>query len=252
MIPAERQHFIIDRLDEMGVLSIAALSEVLGVSQMTVRRDIEQLERAGRVMSVTGGVQLPERILSEPSHTIKGQMHRAEKVAIGRLAASMVKSNDVIYLDAGTTTLEIAKRLLNLPDITVVTNDFTICSTLAAAAHCQLCHTGGRVDRENQSCIGNRAADMVKQFNFDIAFISTSSWGMRGISTPSEDKIAVKTSAVECAVRSVLVTDSSKYGKLAAYHSLPLRAFTTIISDSGLAETVCQGIREQGIELLVA
>src|SRR3546814_2086348 len=100
-----------------------------------------------------------------------------------------------------------------------------VCSSdLASGSACQLHHTGGCLDRENQSSVGEGAALGIRRFNFDIAFISTSSWGMQGISTPAEDKIVVKRAAVEQATRSVLVTDSSKYGKVGTFSSVPLKA----------------------------
>ncbi len=252
MIPAERQHFILDKLAQQGVVTIAALSDQLGVSQMTVRRDIEKLERTGRVMSVTGGVQLPQRILSEPSYNVKTHLRYEQKVAIGKKAAELVPPQAVIYLDAGTTTLEIAKRLLGFPDLIVVTNDFVICETIASGSHCQLHHTGGYLDRENQSSVGEGAALGVGRFNFDIAFISSSSWGMQGISTPAEDKIAIKRVAVERATKSVLVTDSSKYGKVGAFSSLPLRAFHAIITDHDLSPSVRHAIIDLGVEVIIA
>ena len=88
MIPAERQKLILARLAERGVLSISELTELLDVSHMTVRRDIQQLEREGQVMSVAGGIRLPERISFEPSHAVKATVAHAEKAAIGRVAAS--------------------------------------------------------------------------------------------------------------------------------------------------------------------
>jgi DeoR/GlpR family transcriptional regulator of sugar metabolism len=252
MIPAERQHFIIEKLTSRGIVSIAALSEELGVSQMTVRRDIEKLERGGRVMSVTGGVQLPQRILSEPSHNVKAELRRDQKVAIGRRAAEMAPRKGVAYLDAGTTTLEVAKRLIAYPNLTIVTNDFVICDAVASGSRCQLYHTGGRLDRENQSSVGEGAALGISRFNFDIAFISTSSWDMQGISTPAEDKLVVKRAAVERATKSVLVTDSSKYGKIGTFASVHLEDLDVIVTDRDLPVTVRQAISERGVEVVIA
>ena len=130
MIPAERQSFIASRLVGRGVISIAELTDMLGVSHMTVRRDIQQLEREGQVMTVTGGICLPERISNEPSHVVKARLQHAEKAAIGRVAAGLIPADAVVYLDAGTTTLEIAKLLADRDDIKVVTNDFVVAAFL--------------------------------------------------------------------------------------------------------------------------
>ncbi|MFC3124944.1 DeoR family transcriptional regulator [Pseudoroseomonas globiformis] len=243
---------IVSRLTGRGVLSISELMELLRVSHMTVRRDIQHLERQGRVMSVAGGIRLPEKIFNEPSHLAKAAMLHAEKAAIGTLAAAMVEPGSVIYLDAGTTTLEIARLLAGREDIAVVTNDFVIAAFLSREAGCRLYHTGGQVERENQSCVGEPAAEAIRRFNFDMAFISTSSFGMRGVSTPSENKVAVKRAIAESAARSILVTDSSKYGRIGTFNAVPLEALSAIITDSGLPENVCTAIRQRGIALRIA
>lgn len=249
MIPAERQALIIQRLSERRVLSIAEIAEFLDVSQMTVRRDIRALEDQGRALSVAGGVQLPERILSEPSHLAKRAMAHNQKVAIGKFAAGLVKPGDVIYLDAGTTILEIARYLTAIPDITVVTNDFVIAAFLSQESLCRLFHTGGEVERENQSCVGMPAGIAIHYFNFDIAFISTSSFGSRGISTPHENKIPVKHAVVESSHRRILVTDSSKYGLVGTFNAIPLDRLNGVITDTALPQNAQDAITERGIEL---
>lgn len=249
MIPAERQALIIQRLSERRVLSIAEIAEFLDVSQMTVRRDIRALEDQGRALSVAGGVQLPERILSEPSHLAKRAMAHNQKVAIGKFAAGLIKPGDVIYLDAGTTILEIARHLTAIPDITVVTNDFVIAAFLSQESLCRLFHTGGEVERENQSCVGMPAGIAIHYFNFDIAFISTSSFGSRGISTPHENKIPVKHAVVESSHRRILVTDSSKYGLVGTFNAIPLDRLNGVITDTALPQNAQDAITERGIEL---
>lgn len=252
MIPAERQNLIVARLNGRGVLSINELTDLLGVSHMTVRRDIQQLEREGRVMSVAGGIRLPEHISFEPSHVSKAVTAHAQKVAIGRLALSLIPRDAVIYLDAGTTTLEIAQGLADRDDLSVVTNDFVIAAFLTREARCRLYHTGGQVERENQSCVGDPAAEAIRRFNFDLAFISTSSFGLRGVSTPSENKVAVKRAIAQSAARSILVTDSSKYGRIGTFNAVPLEALSAIVTDSGLPESVRAAIAERGIALHIA
>lgn len=249
MIPAERQALIVQHLSQRQVLSIAEIADMLGVSQMTVRRDIRALEDQGRALSVAGGVELPERISREPSHVAKRAMAHNQKVALGRFAASFVKPGHVVYLDAGTTMLELARQLANIPDIIIVTNDFVIASFLSEESSCRLYHTGGEVERENQSCVGTSAGLTIRQFNFDIGFISTSSFGTRGISTPQENKIPVKRAVVERSSRRILVTDSSKYGLVGTFNAIPLEALNMVITDDGLPQNARDAITERGIEL---
>jgi len=252
MIPAERQRFILASLAERRVLSIAELMELLGVSHMTVRRDIEQLEKAGRVMSVSGGVKLPEHLAFEPSHVFKSGVEHERKARIGRTAVALVPPNATVYIDAGTTALEVAHNLLDRSDLSVVTNDFVVAAFLVANSTCPLYHTGGQIERDNQSCVGNEAAEAIARFNFDIAFISASSWVIRGISSPSPLKRAVKVAAVNNARRSVLVTDSSKYGMVAAFNVLALDAFDTVVTDAGLSQSVVEEIERLGVKVIIA
>ena len=108
------------------------------------------------------------------------------------------------------------------------------------------------MERENQSCVGDPAAEAIRRFNFDLAFISTSSFGLRGVSTPSENKVAVKRAVAQSASRSILVTDSSKYGRIGTFNALPLEALSAIVTDSNLPEDVRDAIIHRGLALHIA
>lgn len=137
-------------------------------------------------------MQSSTRVAHEPSHQIKTELATPQKAAIGKLAASPVQPESCIYLDAGTTTLAIAVQLVTMNKLTVVTNDFVIADYLMDNSDCTIIHTGGAVCRENRSCVGEAAATLLRGLMIDQAFISASSWSVRGISTPAEDKVTVK------------------------------------------------------------
>ncbi|OMQ25759.1 DNA-binding transcriptional repressor YgbI [Serratia oryzae] len=252
MIPVERHQQILALVSERGVVSIAELTERLGVSHMTIRRDLQKLEEQGAVLTVSGGVQSAERVAMEPSHQDKEGMFSQQKAAIGQLAARQIPINSCIYLDAGTTTLALARQIGDRDDLTVVTNDFVIAAYLLEHSQCKLIHTGGTVCRENRSCVGAAAAQALSHLFIDLAFISASSWSMRGLSTPSEDKVMVKKAIVEASRRCILLSDTSKHGKVATYLALPISAFDAIITDSNLPEAVQAAIRQANITLLMA
>lgn len=252
MIPAQRQHFILTCLAEREVVSIADLVDRMGVSHMTVRRDIHALEQAGRVASVTGGVRLADRLSRELPHLQKVGLNPAEKRAIGQQAAQMVQDGMAVYLDAGTTTLEIARQIATRRDLTVVTNDFMICAHLSAASDCTLYHTGGLVERANQSCVGQAAGDALARFNLDLAFVSTSSWTQAGLSSPSDLKGPVKAAAAAQARRTVLATDATKLGVVAAMNILPMTAIDTIVTDARIDPDTVRDLRARGITVILA
>lgn len=252
MIPAQRQKIILDSLTQNKVLSITELTEFLGVSHMTIRRDIQKLEQEGRVLSVSGGIQLAEHITSEPSHVTKRSLYFDEKRAIAREAAKLVKPHMTVYLDAGTTSLVLAEYISGFSDLVVISNDLVVIEYLIQHSQCQLYHTGGFVLRKNHSCVGNHAGDFLLTVNVDIGFLSASSWTMRGISTPDEMKVSVKKSAALSAAKRVFICDSSKYGKIATFNALSLDKLDVIITDDKLPENVQATIRQNGIQLIIA
>lgn len=158
MIPIERHQRILALVEQRGAVSINELTEILGVSHMTIRRDVSKLEEQGLLVSVSGGVRAVSRLAAEPSHLVKSTLQSEEKQAIGALAASHIAKNSCIYLDAGTTTTALARAILDRNDLRVVTNDFEITQLLIDASQCGVIHTGGTLCRENRSCVGESAA----------------------------------------------------------------------------------------------
>jgi len=247
MIPAERQKVILSLLTQQEVISITELLEHLDVSHMTIRRDITKLESLGKVISVSGGVQLSKEIHSELSHDTKAEQQAGEKAIIGSLAADLIPPNAKVYLDAGTTCLEIAHQVADRDDLLIVTNDFVIAAYLISHSECEIYHTGGKVDRGNQSTLGRKVAEFLLGMNIDIAFISTSSWNLKGLSTPSEGKVEVKQAIVKAAKTTYLVSDSTKYGQVGTFHALDIESIDGVVSDNHLAESVVTELEEKNI-----
>lgn len=256
MIPVKRQQTIINHLINVRIASINELAEMLDVSPMTIRRDVQKLELAGRVVSVSGGVTISTEILHEPSHMDKRVMQRDEKDAIAHIAEALIEPGTTIYLDAGTTTLALAKRMVENgrfnSDLLVVTNDLVITNYLIENATVRVYQTGGMVVRENRSCAGEGAAKILRGLNIDLAFLSTPSWNTRWLSTPDSEKSPVKKAAVASSVRRVLLTDSSKYGRIGAFKAVPMSSVNIVITDDGLAPGAREALEEQGVELILA
>lgn len=253
MIPDQRREMMLRQLRKHQVLSVHQLMEMFRCSHMTVRRDIALLEREGRAYSVTGGVRIASQVHTEPSHQLKAVAELPRKQAMARLAATLLRPDMTVYLDAGTSTLEIVPHLVALAGMTVVTNDFGIVAALADATHVSVIHTGGLLDHPNRSCVGGLAVATLRRIATDVAFLSASAWDPhRGITTPSALKVEVKQVAMQSASRTVLIASSSKYGTFSMYRIANLDQFDTIVSDAGLGAAAADGIREQGVELMLA
>jgi len=252
LIPLKRRQIILEMVAEKGIVSISDLTDCMNVSHMTIRRDLQKLEEQGAVVLVSGGAQSAIRIAHEPSHQTKTELATPQKAAIGKLATSLIQPDSCIYLDAGTTTLAIAQQLTGMDKLTVVTNDFVIVDYLMNHSSCTIIHTGGAVCRENRSCVGEAAATLLRGLMIDQAFISASSWGLRGISTPAEDKVTVKRAVAEVSRSKVLVCDATKYGQVATWLALPLSEFDHIVTDDGLPESAVRALAKMDIALLMA
>ncbi|MEJ8852274.1 DeoR/GlpR family DNA-binding transcription regulator [Variovorax rhizosphaerae] len=253
LIPDQRRELIVRHLRKHRVLSVHQLTELLGCSHMTVRRDVATLEESGRVYAIPGGVRIASHLVSEPSHQAKSITEQPQKRAIAAHAARLLKPGMTIYLDAGTTTACLIPHIVGLSDMTVITNDFRIVLTLADSPKVTVVHTGGILDHSNGSSVGPLAAATLKQLVADIAFLSTSTWDLeRGVTTPSAPKVEVKRAAIAIASQRVLVTTSAKYGTYGTYRVAALDEFELVVTDDGLSDAAAQRLRETGLDLAIA
>ncbi|GAB2935522.1 DeoR/GlpR family DNA-binding transcription regulator [Streptomyces mayteni] len=252
LIPDQRRELLIRLLRGHSVLSVHQLTELLGVSHMTVRRDIAALERQGRAYSVPGGVRIAGQLHDEPSFVDKSTMDQPAKLAIARRAGELLHDNTTVYLDAGTTCQAVVPELAKRRGMTVVTNDFTTANALMGDPSVQVIHTGGHVEHANRSAVGRLAALALGELALDLAFVSTSSWDLaRGVTTPSAPKVEVKRAAMAAANRSVLLAGSAKYGTFGMYRVAGLGEFEAVVSDEGLSPAAREALREAGVELLL-
>ncbi len=253
MIPAERQRRIRQAIEAKGMVSIAELVEMFDVSHMTVRRDLQLLEQEGHLNLVSGGAQKVSRFFTELPINEKRELQYPEKLAIAREAVKMVRPGDAIYFDAGSTCLAVAEEIVRrsaLRDsIIAVTNDFSVANHFMLNSGCRLYHTGGEVLRDNKSCIGELTASLISGLNIDLAFLSSSSWNETWMSTPNEAKIAVKIAAVKASERAVLVTDTSKFGKVGFFNVIKLQDLDAVITDNALAPEKQDHLLQTGVNL---
>ncbi|MGH2969967.1 MAG: DeoR/GlpR family DNA-binding transcription regulator [Solirubrobacteraceae bacterium] len=207
MLAAQRRHEIL-RAVRTGTAHVGELAAAFGVSEMTVRRDLADLERGGKLTRVHGGAVVAD----EPSFAEVAVERLEQKDRIGAAAAALVQDGQTIMLDIGTTTLQLARHLRGRR-VTVITTNLAAYEELLPEASIELVLLGGVVRRNYRSLVGVLAEDALRQLRADVAFL-----GASGI---EEDLAVVDTTMVEvpikramlaAAARSVLLADSAKFG----------------------------------------
>jgi DeoR/GlpR family transcriptional regulator of sugar metabolism len=236
-------------LKSHNLVTVEQLVEAIDASPATIRRDLIKLDEQGVISRSHGGVALKQFVPIQPTTFEKQQRHLKQKQAIAREAASLVSSGDSIVLDAGTTSLELARVLVNIP-LRVFTADLHIALFLSEFRQIEVTIIGGRIDDSSQSCVGEHGRRLLRAINPDVAFMSCNSWSLeKGVTTPTEEKSAIKQDVIANARQKVLIADSSKYHHHSLFCVTSLQAFTHIISDKGLAERDAKLLGEQNFKL---
>ncbi|GAA2224258.1 DeoR/GlpR family DNA-binding transcription regulator [Herbiconiux moechotypicola] len=253
LIPEQRRELIVKHLRRESVMSYHQLTALLGVSQMTIRRDIAALEAAGRVLATPGGAKISSRLSVEPSRLEKATLDLIEKDAMAREASRLVRDGMTVFLDAGTTIQAMRPYLDSIADLTVVSNDLAVIGSFLDHPTVDLIALGGRVEKGNQSTVGRLAAMTLRELSVDVAFLSSSSWDLqRGVTTPAESKVDLKKAALAMSSEAVLVAGSSKYGSFGRYRIFGIDEVDLVISDAGLGEAAAASIRDLGTSVVLA
>ncbi|OBW91087.1 DeoR family transcriptional regulator [Gallibacterium genomosp. 3] len=245
-----------DRLEQIllflkshNIATVDQLVKVTNASPATIRRDLIKLNEQGSVIRTHGGVSLNQFIAAQPTTNEKQLKFVVEKGRIADHVASFIKAGDSIVLDAGTTTLCIAKKIAHLP-LRVITTDLHIALFLSEYKQIDLMLTGGYIDNSSQSCIGNHSIQLLQNVYPDLAFVSCNSWSLdKGVTAPTEDKANLKSSLLQNAKRRILVADSSKYGKYSLFSVARLAQFTDIVTDINLDKQVIAELQNEEFKL---
>ncbi len=241
----ERQEIIVQLIAEKGAVSVAELCERFGVSDMTIRRDLSILEATSLLRRIHGGAVSARGRSYEPPVLTRVHEAPAAKRAIGRLAASLVHEGDSIALDIGTTTLEMARHLTRMRDITVLTNSLAIVNLLIDQPGIRLMLCGGIVRPGEHSLIGPVAEDTFSRFFVDKAFIGIGGVDLvAGLTEYNLEDAQVKRCMIQNSQRCILLSDSRKFGHKTFASVAPLAEVDEIVTDDQL-DPVCRAELEK-------
>lgn len=253
MIPEQRRAVIRDLLARDAVVPLRDLVDRLGVSLMTVRRDVAALEAEGVAVAVSGGVRAAAAGRPPIDRSGREALEPARKLAIAVAAARSVGDGGSLFLDAGTTCLAIARALPAGPELRIVTTDLRTALVVADRPRTEVVVAGGTFDAASGSTDGGWAAQTVSAVAMDLCFLSTGAWSLRdGVTTTSLDKVAIKRAAVQAARRSVLVADATKFGASDPFRVIGVQDLDAVVTDDGLDGAARRRIRDLGVELTTA
>jgi DeoR family transcriptional regulator, fructose operon transcriptional repressor len=249
MMVGERRRKIVDVLQSDDRAQVGELAARFGVSQSTIRRDLQLLSETGVVERTHGGVLPPSRF--EPSFGQKETENRGQKRAIARAAAQLVQHGHTVFLDGGTTTLELARELRTRNDITIASNSVPIAVELANRV--RLILTGGSVKESTLALVGPIAERSIEQMHVDIAFI-----GMNGVSsgagftTPTWEEAATKVRMIRAGRLAVVLADSSKLGTVTFAHVARPDEVDLLITDEAASAAEVEALRAAGLQVRLA
>jgi DeoR/GlpR family transcriptional regulator of sugar metabolism len=253
---AERQHRIARLVAERGRARVGDLAAQFGVSGVTIRKDLGELERQGRIVRTHGGAVSPAGAGMERAFEVRERMQRPEKDAIGRVAAGMVADGESIALDASTTVFAMARHLRargGWLDLTVVTNGLRIALELADVPGIRVLMAGGVVRPEALSLVGPLGEGLLERVNVHRAFTGAMGFSIEaGLCDGTEEEAQIKRLLVAAAAETVGLVDHSKWGRTALATFCPTPAIGAVITDAPAPRPMRDGLDAAGVRVIEA
>ncbi|MDT0309416.1 DeoR/GlpR family DNA-binding transcription regulator [Streptomyces sp. DSM 44917] len=266
LLAGQRRALILEEVRRRGGVRVSELTRMLGVSDMTVRRDLDLLARQGSLEKVHGGaVPLSERRTHEPGFEAKSSLEPSAKSAIARAAAGLVSPGSAVALSGGTTTFALARELLTVPGLTVVTNSVRVADVFHDAAQesgegggggsarpATVVLTGG-VRTPSDALVGPVADAAIGSLHFDVLFLGVHGISVEaGLSTPNLAEAETNRRLIRSARRVVVVADHTKWGTTGLSSFASLDEVDTLVTDAGLRGAEREEVAGHLAELVIA
>ncbi len=253
MFGVERRSKIISLLNERKSILVQEASEMFGVTEETIRRDLKALETQGLLVRTHGGAVLSEDSSLEAPLEIRQGINISGKDAIGREASMHVKDGDTIILDASTSSLFVAKHIKGKKNITVITNAEKVILELSGCYDINIISTGGIFRHKSLSYIGRAAEYTLGNYNADKVFLSCKGFSPdRGMTDSSEQESDIRKLMMKCSKEVIFLCDHTKYDKVGYVRTGSLQDINIIITDTALPPNWIASFNEAGVKTVVA
>ncbi|MBA7470463.1 MAG: DeoR family transcriptional regulator [Spirochaeta sp.] len=244
----ERESEIVRLLAADPAISVTRLSEIIGVSAVTIRSNLNKLAKKNIIMRTHGG-GVPA---FHPNVVARQMVLMVEKNRIARAAAALVNNGDSIMIEAGTTTALIPQLLLGKHDIKIVTNSTLILPSARTNPALQVTLVGGEFRSATESVVGSISLAQLDDFHVRLAFVGTDGFTIaNGLTTHLVEGAEIVRKMAERSDCTILVVDSSKWGKRGFVKVLPLKAVEKVITDKKLADEALQELKAVGLEVIL-
>lgn len=251
MLAIERQRRILDLLNGAGSLRTTETAGLLGVTDETVRKDFEVLDKRGELIRIHGGASLPAKLREDLSFMQRQAVRREEKQAIARLAAKRIQAHETIFLDASSTVLTLTEFLPDLP-LTIVTNALNVVTALSDRPQLDLICTGGSFDARSRSFVGLIAEKSLERYNIHRMFLSGSGLHLeRGLSESNPGQASFKERVIASAEDVVFLADHSKLGQKASFFFGPVTELSCLVSDKAADPEFVEALEAKGVEVRI-
>jgi DeoR family transcriptional regulator of aga operon len=247
LLVEERRQKVLDLLEKQGRVTVVELVKRFGVSAVTVRADLDALSRTGAMLRSHGGAL-------KRSGAQQDVLHHGEKVRIGNAAAQLIRDHDIVMLDSGTTTAEVARHIkfLKLKSLTVVTNALNIAMELANLPHVRVIMIGGILRQMSYSLVGPHAEQTLKGLNADKLFLAVDGLDPEiGLMTPDVLEAQLNAMMIKVSREVIVVADSSKFARRNLSVIATLDAVHKVITDDKVDPETVAALRARSIEVLI-
>lgn len=252
LLSEPRRRRILDWIQEEGAARVRDLAVAFQVSEATIRQDLEKLEQDGTITREHGGAFLNSVPAQVGTMTLHHQENMDKKRRIGALAAGLVADGETIILDAGTTTTEIALRLTQRRNLTVITNSLNIAMILGAVPGNAVHMPGGQFKAPTLSLSGDKSVEYFRNIFAGKLFLATAGVSLEtGLTYPSFADLQLKEAMIKAASHVYLVADSTKINKPSFTRLGAMEVIQTFITDAGIGDADVQAFQARGIKVLV-
>lgn len=234
MLREERLEKILEMIEKDNIVSIGDITEILNVTEMTVRRDLKMLEERGKIIRIHGGAKKKEeRMATELSHNEKRKIHVEEKRYIAQIAASMIKENDIVYIGPGTTN-ELIYEYLDISYAKIITNSMSIFSKFKDDKRFELILIGGRFRSRTDVFVGNFANELLEKIRVKKAFVGVNGILGESVTNSNEEEGACQRIILDNSIERYILCDSNKIDKEDFYSFYNLKDVTAVVTDKNI------------------